>query len=589
MPGPPTTANEGPGAAAGDDHASGGEGALRSLQRARRRNRLASIDRFEALYNVYLAGLLGSLAVVGLSNLAGDRLVDAAQGRSVLQHGPAACGLLAALAVAVGIRSGGRGGPLALPAADVRHVLLAPVDRTVVLRGPALRQLRYGIFAGSAIGAVVGVNASHRLPRPSVAWVGTGALVGALVVAIALGAALVVSGRRVGRFASGLLALAVLGWSALDLWRGTTTSPLTFLGGLALAPLRFRPVDLLGLVPLLLIPLGLAGVGGSSLEAAEDRGRLVGQLRFAATLGDVRTVLVLRRQLAQERPRSRPWVRLGGRIPPRPADGAVPAGGTTGARGPGGTSPPGPKPPSRIAIRRSLQSLSRWPAGRLGRQVVLAAGAGLLCSAAWAGTKALIVPAGLCAYLAALDIVEPLAQQLDHPDREESAPRAAGAVRVLLLVVPMVALTLLGFVGILAALAAGAPVTTALSVGVPVAITTGVLACAGAAVSTIKGPDLPSGGAMLTPEIAGTQAIFRIGFPPLCGVLGMVPVLTGHAAYAKGLPPGGPAFQIVLPLVGVVGGLTLAWVRFRVEIQEFLAEAGRASGAGGAKPPAPSR
>jgi hypothetical protein len=91
---------------------------------------------------------------------------------------------------------------------------------------------------------------------------------------------------------------------------------------------------------------------------------------------------------------------------------------------------------------------------------------------------------------------------------------------------------------------------------------------------------------MLTPEIAGTQAIFRLGFPPLCGVLGMVPVLTGHAAAAKGLPPGGPALQVVLPLVGVIGGLTLAWVRFRVEIQEFLAEAGRASGGGGAKPSA---
>jgi len=242
----------------------------------------------------------------------------------------------------------------------------------------------------------------------------------------------------------------------------------------------------------------------------------------------------------------------------------------------------------RIATRRSLQSLSHWPAGRLARQVVLAAAAGLLCAAAWAGTKALIVPAGLCAYLAALDIIEPLAQQLDHPDREESTPRADGSVRVLLLVVPMVALTLLGLVGILAAVAVGAPLATAFAVGVPVAVATGVLACAGAAVSTIKGPDLPTGGAMLTPEIAGTQAIFRIGFPPLCGVLGMVPVLTGQSAAARGLPPGGAAAQIVLPLVGVIGGLTLAWVRFRVEIQAFLAEAGKA-GAGGAKPSASDR
>ena len=160
-------------------------------------------------------------------------------------------------------------------------------------------------------------------------------------------------------------------------------------------------------------------------------------------------------------------------------------------------------------------------------------------------------------------------------------------VRQSLSLLAMTALTLLGLVGILAAIAVGAPVETAFSVGAPVALATGVLACAGAAVATIKGPDLPSGGgAMLTPEIAGTQAIFRMGFPPLCGVLGMLPVLFGQAAAARGVPPGGPAVQVVLPLVGVVGGLTLAWVRFRDELKAFLAEAGQASGA---RPAAPDR
>ncbi len=558
--------------------------ALRALHRARRRNRLAAVDRFEALYNVYLAGLLGSLTVVGLSNLAGDRQVDAGELRAVGQHGPAVVGMVAAVAVAVGIRSGGRGGPLALPPADVRHVLLAPVDRTVALRTPALRQLRYGLFAGSAVGAVVGVNTSHRLPRPALAWVATGAAVGAVVAAAALGMALVVSGRRTGRALSGLAALTVLAWSGLDLWRGSTTSPLSFLGGLALAPLRLRGVDLLGLVPLLAVPLGLLAVGGTSLEAAEDRGRLVGQLRFAATLGDVRTVLVLRRQLAQEQPRGRPWVRVGGRLA---RAGGRPAAGVTGATGPGGTAAPVPKPPLRLAVRRSLQNLSRWPAGRLVRLVVLAGAAGLLAAGAWAGTTLLVVPAGLCAYVAALDAIEPLAQQLDHPDREEATPRAAGALRVLLLVVPMAALSLLGLVGILAAVAVGAPVATAFAVGLPAAIATGVLACCGAAVSTMKGPDLPEDAAMLTPEIAGTKAIFRMGFPPLCAILGLVPVLAGQAAARRGLPPGPVAVQLLLPLLGLLGALTLAWVRFREELKAFLAEAGAAGGLSGRKPPAP--
>ena len=582
MPASTATPDEDGGGPAAEGH---GVEALRALQRARRRNRLAAVDRFDALYQVYLAGLLGSLGVVGLSNLAGDRPVGAGELRAVVQHGPAAVGLAAALAVAVGIRSGGRGGPLALPPADVRHVLLSPVDRTAALRSPALRQLRYGLFAGAAVGAMVGVNVSHRLPRPALAWVGSGAMVGAIAAAAALGAALVVSGLRLGRSLSGLAALGVLAWSGFDLWRGTATSPLTFLGGLGLAPLRLRAVDSLGLVPLLAVPLGLLAVGGTALEAAEHRGRLVGQLRFAATLGDVRTVLVLRRQLAQEQPRSRPWVRIGSRVP---SSSSAPAGGATGAAGPGRTAPPPLKPPLRPALRRSLQNLSRWPAGRLLRLVALAGTAGGLSAGAWAGTKLLVVPAGLCAYVAALDAIEPLAQQMDHPDREEAVPRPPGAVRVLLLVVPMLALSLLGLVGIVAAVAVGAPAATAFAVGIPAALATGVLACCGAAVSTMKGPDLPEDAAMLTPEIAGTKAIFRMGFPPLCAILGLVPVLVGQAAAERGVPPGAAAVQVLVPLLGLLGGLTLAWVRFRDELKAFLAEAGAAGRSGGAKPAPPA-
>ncbi len=59
-----------------------------------------------------------------------------------------------------------------------------------------------------------------------------------------------------------------------------------------------------------LVAVGLTGVAGVSLEEAERRTSLVGQLRFAVTLQDLRTVLVLRRQLALDLPRSRPWVPL---------------------------------------------------------------------------------------------------------------------------------------------------------------------------------------------------------------------------------------------------------------------------------------
>jgi hypothetical protein len=44
----------------------------------------------------------------------------------------------------------------------------------------------------------------------------------------------------------------------------------------------------------------------------------------------------------------------------------------------------------------------------------------------------------------------------------------------------------------------------------------------------------------------------------------------------------------VLPLVGIVGALTLSWVRFREELKAFLAQASEA-GAAARRPPADSQ
>ena len=94
-------------------------------------------------------------------------------------------GVVVAIALFVGLRSGSRGGPLALEAADVRHVLLAPIDRGVALRGPALRQLRFLVFVAAIVGATAGQLAARRLPHGTVAWAASGAAIAALVVALA--------------------------------------------------------------------------------------------------------------------------------------------------------------------------------------------------------------------------------------------------------------------------------------------------------------------------------------------------------------------------------------------------------------------
>src|SRR5690606_5620745 len=115
--------------------------------------------------------------------------------------------------------------------------------------------------------------------------------------------------------------------------------PASTFGDLALWALHFEPV---GLVPVFLgiavLAVGFGLLGRASLEAAERRSSLVGQLRFAATMQDLRTVVVLRRQLAMELPRLRPWVRLRvrgtGRLP---------------------------------VFTRGVRGVLRWPAARLAR------------------------------------------------------------------------------------------------------------------------------------------------------------------------------------------------------------------------------
>ena len=106
--------------------------------------------------------------------MVGDDVLDPRQVAQVRVDGPGWIGLVAAFAIALGLRSGSRGGPLALERADVRHVLLAPVDRTMALRAPAVRQLRFLGFVGMVVGGISGDMAAKRLPGSALAWVATG-------------------------------------------------------------------------------------------------------------------------------------------------------------------------------------------------------------------------------------------------------------------------------------------------------------------------------------------------------------------------------------------------------------------------------
>ena len=226
-----------------------------------------------------------------------------------------------------------------------------------------------------------------------------------MIVGLSLGAALVASGHRLPRWAATGIGLVLLAWSAVDVagvdLGGTAlpASPGRAVGWLALAPLdaprRCRSCP--SSSPWACWSVGMAGVGGLSVEAAEQRTALVGQIRFAATLQDVRTVLVLRRQLAADRPRDRPWVRLG--------------------RGGRLLKPVG---------LRAWHGILRFPATRVARLLLLAGVAGAALRGTWSGTAPLVVAAGLATWLVGLDLVEPLAQEVDHPSRRELYPLHEG-------------------------------------------------------------------------------------------------------------------------------------------------------------------
>jgi hypothetical protein len=471
------------------------------LRRARRRRRLTNVDFFEALYQAYLAALAVGIVVAVGSGATGDSPLGPSALSQVRTHGAAAVGLGVAVIVAVAVRAAGRGGPLAVEAPDVAHVLLAPVDRRAALGGPAAQQLRFGVFVGGIAGAVVGLIAYRRLPGTPGAWVFWNAVVGGLAAAAALGASMSVSGRRLSRGVANTLGLLAIAWSVADLAVGVKSSPLTFLGGLSLWGLGFDWTSLGGAaVALALAALGWALVGGLSLEAAERRSRLVAQLRFAATVRDLRAVMLLRRQLAQERPRSRPWVRLR------------------------------PRPGSRVrgaVWRRSWHGILRWPARRVVRLVLLGVAAGASLRGVWAGTAPLVVLAGLALWLAALEALEPLAQEVDAADRRDSYPRPEGWIELRHLSVPCVVMAGVGLVAIAAALPFGR-IGLVSGVGLSTLVSAVLAAVAGAAVSVIRPPSVV-GVDSLTPELTGLRTVARELLPPVLAIAGLLPVLAARA------------------------------------------------------------
>ena len=533
---------------------------LRDLRRARHRRHQQDFDWVETLYRVYVTVLSGA-AIVWLS---ASRVTDAAaQGGSVTDirdHGAAVLGLGVAFLVALGLRSGSRGGPLSLEAADVRVVLLAPIGRHLPLRAPALRQLRSAAFAGLCVGAVVGRLAGQRLPGRFAGWAVAFAAFGLLAAVLSVGAALLACGARLKRPAGTALGVALLGWSAADVSAGTATSPLTYVGRIGLAAL---PGDVTGGAVSLAVAVGVGltiavlavaavRLGHMSLEAAERRGRLAAQLRFALSLQDLRAVILLRRRLAAEEPRARPWIRL--RVRRGPFDEPT---GAPERRVSGRDADVLGRPGAAIR-RRGLNSLLRWPTTRILRVVGLGIMAGLAAGGAWKGTTPLIIVAGAALFVAALDALEPLAQEWDHPTRRDSFPLRPARIVAASLLVPTLVLAAATAAGVAVAIPIlGLPVAPMLWAILPATAAAVAGGCASLILEPVNAAELMS--RYPVPEAAGPVLVLRLGFAPGLAISGWLTLLAGRAATGESFSPAAAVFQagisVVLVSVLVVRGL----------------------------------
>ncbi|MFN8027138.1 MAG: hypothetical protein U0W40_12505 [Acidimicrobiia bacterium] len=283
--------------------------------------------------------------------------------------------------------------------------------------------------------------------------------------------------------------------------------------------------------------IGLAVIGGASLEQLRRRAHLVGEIRFAATLQDVRSVIVMHRELAQDLPRSRPWWRVRGWRHGGPA------------------------------WTRDWRGIARWPLTRFVRVLLLAVVAGITAGAAWKGSGAFVIVAGVAVFVMGIDAVEGLAQETDHPKLSLQYPVPWSELSLAHLVTPAVFLTLFGVVtAAVTVLVAGT--TAVLPVAAIELVPIAIAGAVGAALSVMIGAPPPT--LFLDvgfPEFTTLWLIIRQVIGPVVAMTGFMPMLFAMNAHDQRNAIAGPALvgALVPAFVVVTAG---TWFRSRKAVHQ---------------------
>jgi hypothetical protein len=472
--------------------------ALRDLHDARRAHRVAGRDWIDGSYEVWWRAAFALLLIFGVPALLGGDALTAGAVDRFRDDAPAVLSLVLAIMLWVALASGARGAPLAPESADVMHLLLAPIPRVWVLRPLALRQWRAALTVGVLLGATTGSAAAGRLPAGPGAWIVFDALAGALVASLVWGTVALASARRLTARRASAIGFPLVVWAGVDAVAHTWSAPTSWVVSVAFLPLHnlvpYAAVAA-GIAVAIVVPvLALASIGGTALEPLVGRSALVSQLQFASKSQDARTVVLLHRELAMDQPRRRPWARLPVRAHVR-----------------------------RPAWRRGWHGYLRWPARRIVRVVVLSAaavGVALLARS----TPLLLAVGGIALFVAALDVLEPFAAEIDHPTALFTYGVPARLLLARNLAAPIAALLAIGLVaaGVSIAIAPGS-----VAIACAVAISAPLAALGGSSLNIALGPPTVEQQvqAAFAPEIFGTLMLLRQALPPALAIAGLAPIV----------------------------------------------------------------
>mgnify|MGYP006096702469 FL=1 len=548
-------------------------GALRDLRRTRQSRRLGDAEWFDVAYRVYLFALVGLTGVVLASDAIDGVVGDGIKTSDLLARGPSVVGLIVVLAFGLGLRSGADGGPVAIEVADIRHVLLSPINRRRALLRPVGQRIRSVTFSFAMATAVLGQFVAREVEGSRAAWAAAGALFGAVTGAVFVTSAVIAHVIRLPRWAATAIAAVGLAWqgaAAWINWNGPSNSPLRFGpanldGSLAFWGIRQQGIDVVAIaVTLAAIVLSLALCGGLRIEPLARRGSLVTQLRFAATVQDLRTVVMLRRQLRAETLRSTPW---GG-------SSRTPISERSGSHG-----------SIRSMIwRRGFRSLRRLPASRLARIASLAIVGGVCASLAASSSLLFLLGTLAALFLLGMEAIEPLSQEIDRPDITDGLPIERGRLFAYHLVAPAALLVVAAVLGAAAAsILEPSHAAAAFAIALPATLAGAIGPVAGAVLdaptpiavadTNIMGTPRDTEQSFVPPEFAGFSNAFSTFLPIVLTSLGLVPIVAMRFD-----PSAGTALRATIG-VALVFGLLVRWVqrrdRWGVAIRSFF-EAGRA-------------